>query len=810
MYDLIRDTRIGFRALLKRPLFLTTAVLTLALGLGASTAVFSVVESALLQPLPFREADRLAIVWGVAGQERDIRGGSPIEIRDWDEGVDALGPLAYYNATTLNVTGDEGPSTQLSTETVSPGYFSVLGVSPVRGRPLLPEDDLAGVAGSTVISWDFWQRRFGGDPDVVGRTLRLDDVEFTVVGVMPERFRGLSFQADLWTPLGPFRTPEAMASRGTRWLAAVGRLAPGATESMAQEQLDGVAARLEAEFPDVNRERAAMLIPLRDFYVGPTRGLLLMVLGSVGLLLLIAAANVASLQLVRAVERRREVAVRYALGSGWGPVARQLITESVILALMGGVAGVLLAGLGMGVLLPLVPDGVLPPYADPTVDATVLGFGLVTAVAVGLLFGLAPAVRATGEDPARALREGSRGTTLGLRRGGRSSGQRAIIVAEVALALVLLVSAGLAIDSLRRQLALEPGFDADGVLVARVSLTGAEYDGPTRLSFVDGLVAELEGLSGVEAAAVTTDAPLRGYTGASYIFRAEDPIDADHRIRFYYHPVTPRYFDAVGVPIVAGRPFTPADRDDSPGVVVVSEAFARKVWPGEDPLGRRVTLGGDTATVVGVAGNVRQRNLTTDLMDPGEDPDVYFSFAQITPRSFDIVVRTGGDPSSLAGAVRRAVTERDRSLPLFDVAPLDTELAAQTALGRMVSALLAVFGAMALIVAAVGIYGVLAFVVRGRRREIAVRTALGARPGSIVRLVVRQGMGLVVVGLVIGFAGSLLVGRLAASLLFGIRPVDAGVLGFTAAALLTVAAVASYLPARQATRIDPQTALADE
>lgn len=809
--QLLRDTRIAFRSLFQRPLFLVTAIVTLALGLGAGTAVFSVVESALLQPLPFRDADRLAVVWGVAGPEQDIRGASPIEIRDWDQAVDALGPLAYYNGTTVNLTGTEGGATQLQSETVSPGFFEVLGVAPTRGRTFVPEDDEPGAAGSVVLSYRLWQERFGGASDVVGRTLRLDDTPFTVVGVMPEGFRGLGFQADVWTPLGPFVGPDAMTDRGTRWLAAVGRLAPGASPEAAQEQLDAAAARLEEAYPDANRARGAQLLSLRDFYVGPTRNLLLMVLGGVALLLLIAAANVANLQLVRAIERRREIAVRYALGAGRGPVARQLVTESVVLGLMGGIAGIALAGAGLSALLPLVPDGVLPPYARPGLDGPVLAFGILTSLAVGVFFGLAPAFRASREAPAQALREGTRGATAGgSGLGRRIGGQQAIIVAEVALALVLLVTAGLAIDSLRRQLALEPGFHADGVLAARISLAGDAYDREGRIQFVDGLMEDLGGLAGVQSVAVTSNAPLRGYNGASYIFRATDPVDADHRIRFYYHPVTPDYFATVGAPIVAGRGFTAADRMDAPGAVLVSEAFAAKVWPGEDALGRRVILGGDTATVVGVAGDVRQRSLTTDLMDPGEDPDVYFAYAQIPVGSFDIVVRTAGDPGTLTGAVRRAVAARDPSIPIYDVAALSDVLGAQTALGRMVSSLLTVFSLVALLMAAVGLYGVLAFVVRGRRRELAIRAALGARPVSIVRLVLRQGLGLVIIGVLVGLGGALLAGRLVAGFLFGVAPVDLGILALTAGALVTVAALASYLPARQATRIDPQAALAEE
>ena len=600
-----------------------------------------------------------------------------------------------------------------------------------------------------------------------------------------------------------------MTDRGSRWLAAVGRLVPGATETVAQEQLDAAAARLAEAYPETNRDRAADLLPLRDFYVGPVRSLLLVVLGGVGLLLLIAAANVANLQLVRAIERRREIAVRYALGAGRVPVARQLLTESVLLSLLGGIGGLMLAAVGLRALLPLVPAGVLPPYAAPGIDATVLGFGLVAALGVGAVFGLVPAFRASREAPATALREGRRAATLASGRRG-PGGQRAIVVAEVALTLVLLVTAGLAVDSLRRQLALEPGFDAEGVLVSRVALSGEAYDAPARAAFADGLLEDIGGLPGVESVSAIRTGPMRGRNAASYIFRATDPMDAEHRIRFYWHPVTPGYFETLAIPIVEGRGFTAADRREAPGVVLVSEAFSEKVWPGESAVGKQVAFGGDTATVVGVAGNVRHRALTTDLMDPGEDPDVYLAFDQVTPGAFDLLVRTTGDPAALAGAVRSAVSDRDPSVVTFDVGTLASELAAQTAVGRMISSLLTVFAMMALAVAAVGLYGVLAFVVRGRRRELAIRTALGAAPRSILRLVVRQGVGLVAIGLVVGGVAAVVAGRVVAGFLFGVEPADPTILAVTAAALLTVSAVASYLPARQATRIDPRTALADE
>lgn len=808
MIELMRDLRTGLRVLLHRPQLLVPATLTLGLGLGASTGVFSVVEAALLQPLPFRDADRLAVVWGVAGPEQDIRGASPVEIDDWDASVDALGPLSRYNETTVNATGPEGAE-QLEAELVSPGFFRILGTAPVLGRAFRPEDDEAGAAGSAVISHALWQRRFGGSTEAVGQTLRLDDVAFTVVGVMPEGFSGLSFDTEIWVPLGPFVGPEALSDRGGRWLAAIGRLTPGATAAVAQSQLDVVASRLEEAYPDTNRDRGAMLQPLRDFYVGQSRSLLLMVLAGVGLLLLIACANVANLQLVRAVERRREVALRFALGAGRRSVARQLVAESLVLAAFGAAAGVALAWVGLQTLLPLVPDGVLPPYSSPGIDAGVLGFGLVAALVAGLLFALAPAMRAATEDPADALRGGTRNSTRGRTPAGRPVAQHSILVAQVALALVLLVAAGLAVRSLQAQLAVEPGFRADGILAARVSLIGDAYDRATRVDFARAVLAELDGLPGVDAAAMSA-APLRGYNSASYIFRAEDPISPDTRIRYYRHSVTPGAFAALGIPIVAGRGFSDADRSDAPGVAVVSQAFGAKVWPDEDALGQRVLIGpGDTATVIGVAGDVRQRDLTTDLMDPGEDPDVYFAYAQIPTGSMDLLARAA-DPGALAGAIRRTVARQDPGVAVYDVVTLADELARRTALARLISSLLVVFAVLAVAVAAVGLYGVLAFVVRGRRREIAIRAALGARPGVIRRLVVRQGLALVLLGLALGVGASLVLGRAAASVLFGVDDADPVVLGGTALLLLLVAVVASWIPAFQATRIDPHTAMAEE
>ena len=803
-----RDLRLGFRSLRKRPLLLITSTLTLALGLGAAAAVFSVVEATLLRTMPFPEADRLAIVWGVAGPEQDIRGASPIEIQDWDRGVDALGPLARYNETTVNISGGGGEAAQLEAELVGVEYMDVLGVTPQQGRGFTAEDDLPGAPGTAVISHALWERRWGGAEDAIGRRVRLDDIDFRIIGVMPEGFHGLSLDTDVWVPLGPFVSPGFMTERGGRWLAAVGRLAPGATAPEAQRQLTAVAERLEREFPDVNRERSALLVPLRDFYVQQARPFLLIVLGGVGLLLLIACANVANLQLVRALERRREVALRYSLGAGRSAVARHLVAESLVLTIIGASAGVLVAWAALGALLPLVPDAVLPPYAEPRVNGLVVGVTVLFATVAGLAFALVPALRAATQAPAGALRGGGRHAAASPRR--RGDPQQVIMVVATALALVLLVTAGLAVRSLATQLAIDPGFQPRDLLAARVSLTGDRYDGAGRLDYVETLVRQLEGLPGVEAAAAVSDAPLRGATSASYIFRAEDPIDADHRIRFYRHSVTPGAFATLGIPIVAGRGFTRADGPDDRPVVVVSQSFAAKVWPDQEPLGRRVVLGReDTATVVGVAGDVRQRVLTVDLMDPGEDPDVYFSYAQRPAGSFDVLVRAP-DPGRFVGAVRDQVVAQDPNVPLYQVEAMETVLARATGLSRMASALLVVFSVIALVIAAIGLYGVLAFLVRGQRREIAIRSAIGARPREILGRVMGRGMLLVLIGLAFGSVGAVVVGRLASSLFFGVDGIDVSILAGTTLLLLGVAALASWLPARSAVRIEPRTVLAEE
>lgn len=802
MDTLLRDLRVGFRSLRQRPAFLAIALATLALGIGASTAIFSVIEAALLRPLPFHDAGRLAMVWGVWGPDREVRGGSPIEIADWRDQAHTFDGLSIYDETTLNLSGD-GAAVQLEAETVSPGFFALLGVAPVLGRAFHAEDDRVGAPGVAVISDDLWNSRYGSDAGVIGKPIDLDGQSFTIVGVMPLRFKGLSFDTDIWTPLAPFLSEAGMQNRGQRWLGAVARLRPGASFEAAQADLDAVARRLAEIHPQTNEARSADVIPLRSAFLDSSRSLLLVLLAGVALLLLIACANVANLQLVRTSDRERELSLRHALGASRRRVIRQLLTESLLLSALGALAGVFVASFALSLLLPLVPEGALPLFVEVRLDPVALGFAATVALAAGALLGLLPALRSDA-SPARALKD-SRSSAAAWRP-GRVSLQQIIVGGEIAFAVVLVAAAGLAIRSFRSQLAIDPGFEARGTLGVRVSLPD-RYDDGARLNFVTALLEDLAATPGVSRVAAGSNSPLRGASSASILQREGFP---DDRIRYYRHSVTPDYFETLRIPITRGRAFSAADAPTSPGVAIVSEILARRFWPDEDPIGKRLRIANDFATVIGVAANVHFRDLTTSLIDPAIDPDVYFAFSQVTPSSFDILLRDGDDPTAFANAVRRAVTRLDTAIPVYAIAPMARSLAAQTALGRLSSFLLGLFGWLSLILAAVGIFGVMSFIVRGRRREIAIRSAVGARPADIRRLLLRQGMFVVGTGLVIGATAALFAGRLLASLLYGVQPADPVILGGTIAVILLAGFLANALPALQAARVDPRTAMSSD
>lgn len=813
MDSFLQDLRYALRTLRMRPGFTLAAVTTLALGVGASTAVFSLVDAALLRPLVFAEPERLVIMWGVAGPERDIRGASMPEIADWRERSRSFERVSVYDASPVNLRrGDEAE--RISAEFVSPSYFAMLGHQAAVGRTFRDDEDrVPDESAVVVVSDDFWQTKFAADPGLVGRQLTINDRAFTVVGIMPRGFAGLSYSADVWLP-SMMQTiamsPAALATRGSRWLAAVGQLRRGVTVEQAQRDVDGVAAALTREYPETNTDRGVRLMSLRENYLGTTERLLVVIFGAVLLFLLLSCANVTGLQLVRATGRRKEVALRFALGAGHGRVVRQLLTESLVLSFAGGVAGVLVATWGMSLLLPLIPEGLLPGYATPRIDGRVLAFGLALTTFCGVLFGLVPALRASRTSLSDALRDGARSAVGGLGRIRRIGLQQSLVIGELAIALVLLIGAGLMVRTFQRELAVDPGFRAEGVLAARIRLPARSYDADARRRFVRELLPRLEALPGVASASLSSDLPFGNNTSASILVApgSSEPTE----LRYYTHFVSPTFFATLGIPIVRGRAIEAQDRDSAPAVAVISQAMANRLWPNQDPIGRRFhrgSLDGPAVTVVGVVATARFRDLRTDLTGRVE-PDVYYSLLQFTSRDLEIAVVP--KPGARVGEpeLKAALAGVDPSLPLFNVEPLVAGMRQLTASSRFGSVMLMLFGVVAVLLAGIGIYGVIAFVVGLSRREIAVRMALGADARGVIGLVMRNGLVLAMGGLVIGLGLSALSTRALASQLFGVEPLDPLTFATMALTLLVIAATAIWIPAKRATRVDPQAALKSE
>jgi putative ABC transport system permease protein len=809
METLLKDVRFAVRTLRKQPAFTVTAVLTLALAIGATTAMFSVVESTLLRPLPFRTPGRLAFLWGVAGPQRDIRGASFIEVQDWARLNRTFESVAIYDETSLNMRTDAGAE-RVEAEMVSASYFPMLGAAAALGRTFTADEDRVPDANAVaVISDDMWRTRFGGAPDIVGRRVVLNDLPFTVVGVMPKDFKGISFDTDVWFPAMMVRAnggPSDLTARGSRWLGAVGRLKPGVTLEQAQADADRVAGQLARDFPVSNKDRGVQLFSLRNSYLGSTKTLVLAVFAAVGLLLLIACTNVASLQLVRASGRRREMALRMAIGADRSRIVQQLVVEGLVLALGAAVVAILVAYWGLAGLTALVPSGLLPRYATPSLNIATFGFTLLIAMVCGGVFGLVPAFRDRGVVLSDSLKEGARGSATGFGRGRRLGAQQLFVVGETALALVLLIGAGLFVRSLQRQLSVTPGFDARGVLRARLTLP-QNYTREMRLQFAEQLETRLAGIPSARAATVASDLPLAGGSSAAFIHVPE----LNHSVRFYRHFVTPRFFDALGIHVRSGRAFTASDREDSPRVVAINASAAGRFWPNENAVGKRLRLGdekGAELTVVGVIDDVRYRDLTTALAT--SEPDVYFPLAQNPTSSLQIAVRSDVPTASLAEAIRREVAGLDPSTPLFGVRALDELLAQQTSSGRFASSVLSVFGCAAVVLTAVGLYGVLTFLITLRRREIGIRIALGASTRRVLTGVVGQGLMLVALGLVIGVALAVAATGIIVTQLYGIGARDPVVFTVVPALLLAVAMAASWIPARRAARVDPQIALRSE
>jgi putative ABC transport system permease protein len=804
MQTLLQDIRYGLRMLAKNPGFTVVAVVTLALGIGANTAVFSVVNTVLLRPLPYKEADRLVTVWGKnleKGYDFDLV--SPPDFADWRAQNRVFEEMAASDDAMYTLTGT-GEPTSITAYKFSAGFFHVLGVPPIIGRTFLPEEEQPGKNRVVVLSYRLWQSRFGGDRGVIEKMVRLNGEPYTVIGIMPPSFE-YPQDTELWTPLRV--EPNLANNRGVRFLRVLARLKPGVRIKEAEAEMNTIASRLEREYPDTNKGEGVYLKTLRDMKVGDIRPALLVLLGAVSFVLLIACANVANLLLARATARQREIAIRGALGASRVRMVRQFLTESVLLAVLGGGLGLLLASWGVGGLVAMFPPTIsnlnIPRVDTIPIDDKVLGFALCASLLTGVIFGLAPAFEACRLNPNESLKEAGR--SLASSAQGRRF-RSALVVSEVALSLILLSAAGLLMKSFLHLLQGDLGFDSNHVLTLRVWLPQYKYKtDPQQRAFSSQVVEKIRSLPGVQSVGAVTFLPLSGWWGQRGFTIEGRPVSPQNpQPAVVWSSVTTDYFRTLGIPLVKGRFFSGRDIDEAPGVAIISKGLARQFWPTEDPIGKRITLEGQRSPreIVGVVGDVRQFGLVSEPR-----PEIYIPFDQATTPLICFAVRTASDPINLANAVRHEVWAVDKDQAVSHVMTME-QLAAESLAPQRISLLLiAIFAALALILAAVGLYGVLAYSVTQRTHEVGIRMALGAGAGDVLKLVVGQGLILTLLGVAIGLAASFGLTRFLSSLLYGVRPTDPATFAGVSLLLTGVALAASYIPARRATKVDPMVAL---
>jgi putative ABC transport system permease protein len=790
----------------KSPGFTLVAIFTLALGIGANSAIFSVVNAVLLRPLPFKNPDALVRLNGeLRRQGIDKEPLSYPDFVDFKAQIQSLEHLAAYNQASGALTGDGEPE-RLRGVNVSAELFPLLGVEPVMGRAFSAEDDRPDSNAVVLLSHGLWQRRFGADPQVVGREIMLNGRSTTVLGIMPPDFnfpiQGL--QRDYWSPLAPSVGKRA-TERGSHYLNVIGRLKPGFTLAQAEGEAKAVAARLEGQYPNSNVGFGVNLVTAHEDVIKEVKPALLVLLGAVCFVLLIACANVANLLLARATGRAKEIAIRTALGAGRWRIVRQLLTESVLLSLLGGSLGLLIAVWGVDLLMAASPTDI-PRMKELGLDARVLGFTFLISIVTGLIFGLAPALQSSRLDLNESLKEGGRGSTEGLRHNRVRS---LLVVSEVALSLVLLVSAGLLIKSFMRLRDVNPGFNPDNVLTVGISLPPAKYtEAQQQAAFFRDVVDRVGALPGVVSVGAVFPLPLSGSNRANTFEIAGRPpanpgeeLDANDRI------TTPGYFQAMGIPLLKGRAFTERDGRDAPEVVIINESFARRFFAGEDPLGKRIVTNSEEnpsgAEIIGVVGDVRHKSL-----DVEGGAEFYHSYLQTPERSMALVVRAASDePVSVASSLRSAVQQVDKDQPISNIMTMEQLLAESVAQRRFNMLLLVIFSVVALVLAAVGIFGVMNYSVSQRTHEIGIRMALGAEAGDVLRMVVGQGMALVLVGVGVGVASAFIMTRSMSNLLFGVSATDPVTFAGVSLLLTVIALLACYIPARRATRVDPMVAL---
>jgi putative ABC transport system permease protein len=804
METLWQDIRYGFRMLFKKPGFTVVAVLALALGIGANTAIFSVVNAVLLRPLPYADPDRLVIMWEKAATQ-DTSVSYP-NFLDWRAQNQAFEQIAAFRRSSFNLVGAGGEPERLAGRMVSASFFQTFGVPVLKGRDFPPEEDRVGGNRVVILGYGFWQRRFGGAESIIGQQLNLNNQGYTVIGITPPAFR-YGAETDIYVLIGQGEEKFYQERGHHPGIYVVGRLKPGVNLEQGRADMDTIMARLGQQYPDTNTDRRIHIESLYDNTVEDVRPALLILLGAVGFVLLIACANVANLLLARSAVRQKEIAVRTALGASRLRIIRQLMTESVLLSLIGGAAGLLLALWGTDALKSIVP-GDIPRLDESGLDLRVLSFTMLVSVLTGVVFGLAPALQASRLDLNEALKEGERGST-----GSRHRLRGALVISEIAIALVLLVGAGLMLKSFWRLQSVNTGFEAKNLLTMQLSYTARPDEGQKVRSFLERLEERVKNLPGVESVALSNGVPFLGAVEDSFWVEGRPKAKPTDEMMGVLYITTPDYFRTMGIDLKKGRYLTPQDRADSRPVTVIDERLAEKYFPNEDPIGKRLTNDPEQPPfeIVGVVEHVKHYGLDGEVP---VDPQFYYALEQVPDKYFPVIVnrltllaRTSGDPLSLIGSVRQQVLAVDSNQPVYNARTMEQVINESIAPRRFAMLLLTIFAGVALLLAGVGIYGVMSYSVTQRTHEIGVRIALGATVSDILKMIVGQGMFLALVGVGIGLIAALALTRVMASLLYGVSTTDPLTFGSISVLLAIVACAACYIPARRATKVDPMVAL---
>lgn len=802
MSTLLQDLRYAFRMLLKGPGFTITTILALALGIGVNSAIFSVINTILLRPLPYVKQEQLMVLSEVNPKKNlDQIPVTPPTLADWKSQNQLFENMAAYrsgSSASFNLTSGAEPE-RIQGAFVSAELLPVLSVQPLQGRNFTADEEKAGSNLVVIISHELWQRRFNSDPNFVGRPLTLNGVNYSVIGIMPPHFQFpvQPERVDLWVPLS---LPQEVAQdRMAHMLRVIARLKPGVTQAQAQLEMSTIARRLEQQYPETNTDLSVVVVPMLQQIVGNMQTALWILLGAVGFVLLIACANVANLLLARATARQKEIAIRTALGASRLRIIRQLLTESVLLSVLGGLLGLLLAIVGLRLLIAISPS-TIPRLQEVGLDGRVLGFTFLISLLTGIFFGLVPALQASKPDLTESLKEGGKSSSS-LHRSRIRNG---LVVVEMALALLLLVGAGLMMQSFVRLRQVNPGFNPKNLLTMRIALPDNKYaEDYQSHAFYQQLLQRVGALPGVQSADVVTSVPLSGQqTVFAFDIVGRPAPGPGEVLTADYRATSPGYFHTMGISVIKGRPFTDRDTKNSPSVLIINETMARRYWPNEDPLGKQVNVGPVPHEIVGVVGDIRQMGL-----DAGPNAEMYEPYLQAPWNSLTLVVRSNSDPKNLAAAVTKEVRAVDKDQPVANVKLMEEIVAESVAQPRLYTMLLNVFAAVALLLAAVGLFGVIAYSVTQRTREIGIRMALGAQQGAVLKLIVGQGMLLALLGIAIGLVTAFLTTRILATILFGISSLDPVTFVGSAVVLSVVALLASVIPARRAMKVNAMVAL---